>query len=72
MMTDSEKVASVTRPINWTRANRELATALRDLLREVRKVNDVLLPDDFDARAIRNAESALAAHGVALPLKEQP
>jgi hypothetical protein len=35
--------------------------ALRDLLREVRKINDVLLPDDFDARAVRNADAAVAA-----------
>lgn len=40
----------------------ELVVALRDLLREVRKISDVCLPDGFDARAVRNAEAALAVH----------
>lgn len=50
----------------------ELKTALSDLLREVHKINDICLPDGFDARAVRNAEAALAATaGVAVTPPKQ-
>lgn len=64
--TCAQRLAAVDAGVEGLTALKEVTDSLRDLLREVGKIPDHMLPDSVDANAFRNAHIALSSGCAAL------